>query len=284
MANIHVDVSEHQGRPIDSSYDLPFFMFRLVNEFGNIDALAPENLRRSVAMRQQGKLVNFGGYCNPGHASNASFLAAISQLGFPHDAVLMLDAEPWPQPNGQPLISGDHSGVFNELATKLRARQGGRADLAWGYLSYFGTALWTQRPAWLGMITPWYQRSVKPPDYGHMIGWQYTDGAPGKNGTAARESTPPFGRVDHNVMFIDYPTPGGDMALDADTKAYFDRQFDEQQAQISALKTQLFAGLATQDQVHSLAVQSAARDGGDPTAVAEAVVARIGQVLQGASQ
>lgn len=59
---------------------------------------------------------------------------------------------------------------------------------------------------------------------------------------------------------------GTDMALDDQDKAWLLANLATK-PQISALKGQLFDGLATQDQVHALAVQSAARD----TALADAL-------------
>jgi hypothetical protein len=212
LANrIHVDVSENNDVTIDSSYDLPFFMFRLVNEFGNIDELAADNLAGARKLFDAGKLVNFGGYVNPGHASNQTFLDAIDNLAFPRGAVIMLDAEHWPGegPNGGDLISGDHSSQFNDLATNVRARQGGRADLVWGYGNRGDlSSLWPSRPSWLGVVVASYNTNSPDDDTAGCVGWQYTDGAQGN--TANRWSTPPFGHCDHNLMFIDYPLPTGD--------------------------------------------------------------------------
>lgn len=94
---------------------------------------------------------------------------------------------------------------------------------------------------------------------------------------------------------------GEDIVMDPATKDYFDEKFADQKKQISAAVDQL------REQTHAAAVQDAKRDaalagaldsnqaelvsdisqivaaGGDPTAVAEAVVSRIGQILQGAA-
>jgi hypothetical protein len=245
IVEIYADVSEHQVAVLDGRYPRKFIMFRLVNEYGRIDANAKANLAAALTMRRRGDLVNFGGYVNPGHVSNTTMLDGIKALGFPTNSMLMLDVEPWPDNSGTPLISGDHSTAFNWLASSLRARQGGRADLVVGY-SYKSAmqTLWPRRPAWLGFVAASYT-ATKPTWVSPLVAWQYTDGP--INRTAWPSSSSPFGLCDHNALFDPIPTPKDELMSDA--------QFRALTEQISALHDKLNDELATQEQIHALRLQ-----------------------------
>lgn len=200
MTNIHPDVSEHQPSAVNDTFNRQFLAFRASSEYDRPDALAPANLAWCLKARAAGKIVNFCVYVIPGNVPNDAVTGRLDALGVPNDCVIMLDVESW---GG--LITGDHSQQFNTLATTLRQRQGGRADLVWGYLNpNVDASLWPSRPAWLGFIQPAYGPSTAPDPRGlNRIGWQYTNGS--QNGTSYPSSSSPFGAVDHNVMFIDYP-------------------------------------------------------------------------------
>ncbi len=202
---IYVDVSKYQVY-LDETYTRKFFMFRLVNEYGNVDSKAAGNLAMALKMRSEGKLVNFGGYVNPGEGvSNASIQISVNNLGFPRDAVLMLDAEPWPDANGVPLNKGNHSTQFNSLASAFVIRQNNRQDLVWGYsYKYAMVDLWPSRPSWLGFVAASYS-STQPTWVSPMAAWQYTDGPINSSGLPNRSS--PFGVCDHNKMLIPIPIP-----------------------------------------------------------------------------
>lgn len=252
MVNIHPDVSKWQPA-VDDSFNRSFLMFRALAEQGGIDAKAPTNLawcvrqrgpagkiRAAVAavksvlgMRVPVRLINFGVYVIPEFVAPAMLVLGLDALGVPRDCVVMIDWESW---SGK--LSGDHSVRLNNLADRLRARQGGRPDLVWGYSNRGDLNGWRTRPAWLGMIIAGYN-SNDPRDDGipNVIGWQYADAV--ENHTSYPSSTPPFGRCDHNVLFIDYPTPipgSHDVSgrgsttedltiMDADTKTYLDAKF-----------------------------------------------------------
>lgn len=219
MVNVHPDTSEHQG-PITAAFTRRFLMFRALSEYGRQDYKAPANQSGSIAQRAAGKLDNFGEYVIPGFVSNATLLAGLDALKMPRDCAVMVDWETW---GGA--LGGDHSANNNDLANKLRARQGGRADLVWGYSNRGDLTGWRIRPAWLGFIIAGYSANdPRDEGIGNVIGWQYTNGT--ENHTAYPSSTPPFGACDHNVMFINYPKPGKadwfDMATPADLRTQID--------------------------------------------------------------
>jgi len=224
MAATYTDTSEHQQHPdgtpilIDDTYGRPFAMFRVASEHGRVDAAISGQIHRALDMRMRGKLTNFGGYIIPCVITNALNLQRLDETRFPRDAVVMIDLESWPQPDGTALVSGDHSGQLNDLADAVRARQGGRSDLVWGYGNRGDLdALWPTRPGWLGFIVASYG-SVKPSWLPAMVGWQYTNG---QIASAARPtSTPPYGRCDHNELYVPVPTAGDDMPLDAADKSW----------------------------------------------------------------
>lgn len=213
MVDFHADTAVFQP-PIDGSFNRNFHMFRVVNEFGNVDGNAATNLARCLAMRSSGKIVNFGGYINPGYVANSTFLTKLNQLGWPADAVLMMDLEHWPGegPGGGSLIGGNQTAVINDLATKLLARQNGRSELIWLYGNQGDLAGMYPGPrlGWLQLVVASYGGSQ--PQLSNMRGWQYTDGQPQYDRAGWPSSTSPFGRCDHNVVFGAYPPGGDDMS------------------------------------------------------------------------
>lgn len=206
---IHVDVSEHQAETFDNTYTHQFGMFRAASEWDRPDSKAPANLAWCVKARAAGGLVNFGVYVIPGNVPNDAVMGRLDALGVPDDCVIMMDVESW---GG--LITGDHSLQFNVLADTLRRRQSGRPDLVWGYLNpNVDLNLWPQRPVWLGFIQPAYGKPDPPDPKGlNRVGWQYCNAV--LNGTTYPSSSPPFGRCDHNIMYINYPKPGADVTPD----------------------------------------------------------------------
>lgn len=294
MPDVHVDVSEHQTSAFTDAYTRRFGMFRAASEYDRPDAKAAANLAWCLKARGAGRLVNFGVYVIPGNVPNDAVMGRLDALKVPADCVIMLDAESW---GG--LITGDHSAQFNTLADTIRARQGGRADLVWGYLNpNVDAGLWPHRPAWLGFIQPAFGPATPPDPRGlNRIGWQYCNAV--QNGTAYPSSSAPFGRCDHNVMYIDYPKPGDDpMALVFDTvddfkaavRAVLDEGtgaglhtwaetsqsdharlgdlFNQANAQTATLK----AALQSAETEIENAVQGIVSAGGDPAAVAKAVI------------
>jgi hypothetical protein len=203
---IYADVAKFQAL-LDGTYPRKFVMFRLVNEFGNIDPHAAANIATALAMRRRGQLVNFGGYINPGHVANSTMLAALRQLDFPADAQIMLDVEAWPDKDtGVPLIAGDHSTGFNVLAAAIRTRQGGRADLVTAYGNRHDlAALWRTRPAWLGLVIAGYNTNDPRDEFEIVFAWQYTNGV--ENHTPWPQASEPFGPCDHNRLYLPIPSP-----------------------------------------------------------------------------
>jgi hypothetical protein len=141
-------------------------------------------------------------------------MKALDQLGFPADAPVMIDAEKWSGESYE--IFGDHSAQFNDLAARIRKRQGDRPDLAWAYGNRGpDLVVWPHKASWLGWVVASYG-GVKP-DVPNMIGWQYTNGTAQFDAPGRPHATPPFGRCDHNFL---YQLPEDDMGLSADDKTW----------------------------------------------------------------
>lgn len=199
MTTIYPDVSEHQD-VVNDSFNREFLMCRVSNENGRIDYKIGTNL--AWAKRNRGsKLKNFGGYVIPCNIPNSVNLNNLDSVGFPKDAVVMIDLESW---NG--LVRGNHTADINDLATRLRARQNGRADLVWLYANGgdYQSLYPGPRLPWLDVIAAGYQRSV-PTFAPNMIGWQYTNGT--ENYQPLPSATPPFGNCDHNILYVPIPLP-----------------------------------------------------------------------------
>lgn len=215
------DVSTFQA-PVDNSFDREWLIFRVCFN-GSIDTHAQHNLAWCVQARTAGKIKGFTGYVVPLPGGNAAVLASLDELGFPHDAPVMIDAEKW---NGQPYqINGDHSAQFNDLADALRERQGGRDDLVWAYGNRGpDLEVWPHKAPWLGWVVASYTSAdtlTDPP--ANLIGWQYTDGEPAYDNPHRPHSSAPFGRCDHNALYK-LPDEGEDMPLtDADVQKIVDK-------------------------------------------------------------
>lgn len=190
--HVSTDTSEFQVA-LNDSYPHDWVSFR-VCDGDYLDHKVRENLAWSKKAHAAGKLVGFTGYCVFRPGKNADILAHLDGVGFPKDQVVMIDAETW---GGQ--ISGNQSSPLNELATHLRARQGGDADRVWGYANRGDFAsMWPTRPPWMKTVVASYGGSK--PDFPNLVGWQYTDGqydVPGLPSASA-----PFGKCDHNVFYI----------------------------------------------------------------------------------
>lgn len=206
MVTIYPDTSEWQVA-VNDSFNREFFMFRVSNESGRIDYKINANLGWSKTRRASGKIKQFGGYVIPCVVPNATNLSNLDAVGFSKDAVVMIDLESW---GG--LVRGNHTADLNALATLLRARQGGRADLVWLYANRgdLGSLYPGPRLPWLGIVIAGYQ-SQQPTGIPNMIAWQYTNGT--ENYTNWPSATPPFGNCDHNALFVPIPLPGEDMPI-----------------------------------------------------------------------
>jgi hypothetical protein len=286
MTEIYADVAKFQAL-LDSSYPRKFVMFRLVNEYGNIDPHAAANIATAIAMRRRGQLVNFGGYVNPGHIANSTMLAKIRELGFPTDAMIMLDVERWPNDKGVALISGDHSVGLNSLANTLRTRQQGRADLITGYANRGDlAALWPHRPSWLGLVIAGYNTNDPRDEYANCAAWQYTNGV--ENHTAWPSASSPFGHCDHNALFVPIPDPVvgthydtleddmptakelWDYALDPDVPMTAAARVLDIERDISGLQTNVAKLLASQAALVALVTNAGGLDQATAQAIADA--------------
>lgn len=209
---VTVDVSSYQV-PVDDSYNRKWLIFRICD--GNyLDPKSKQNLRWALRARAAGKLDGFTGYVVYRPGMNQKIIDLLDSVGFPRDAVVMIDAENW---GGQ--IQGDHSTDINHLASQLSFRQGANARV-WGYGNRGpDQQVWPSKPRWLRWIVASYGGS-KPAVAG-MVGWQYTNGQYQVGGLP--NSTPPFGRCDHNVLYLtddDIQKDRG-LVMDADVKAAF---------------------------------------------------------------
>lgn len=188
------DTSEYQ-KPIGSAkYPRRWWIFR-VCDGDYADKNAASNLAQAKRRLAAGELDGFTVYVVYRPGKNGSILNTLDRLGVPNDCCVMIDAEAW---GGQ--IKGDHSAGINQLATRLTHRQGLDARV-WGYGNKGpDLAIWPNKPKWMGWIVASYGGS-KPSSDGHlMYGWQYTNGiwaVAGKPG-----STSPFGRCDHNELYL----------------------------------------------------------------------------------
>lgn len=199
---------------VDDSFNRDWLIFRVCFN-GTIDAHAKQNLAWAVKAKASGKIKGFTGYVVPLSGGNDACLKSLDAVGFPTDAVVMIDAEKW---NGQPYqINGDHSTQFNNLATALRQRQDGRDDLVWAYGNQGpDLEVWPHKADWLGWVVASYTSGPQPALPANAVGWQYTDGEPQYDNPNRPHSTPPFGRCDHNVLFKlpedDVPLTDADIA------------------------------------------------------------------------
>lgn len=215
-----VDVSEYQPA-VDDTYPHRWFSFR-VCDGDYLDHNAAQNLAWAVKARAAGKLINFTVYVVYWPGMNGTILANLTHFGVPTDCVIMVDVESW---GGQ--IRGDHSPEITGLASALRTRQGGRADLVWCYANRGDFAnVYRRRPKWLTLVVASYgSKQPSNPGPGPLAGWQYTDGSAG-NPTPAGwpTSSAPFGHCDHNIIYATpAPTDSGELTMDAQVQARFDR-------------------------------------------------------------
>jgi hypothetical protein len=191
---VSVDVSEFQ-LPVDDTYPHEWFSFR-VCDGDYLDHHAAQNLAWAIRARAAGKLHGFTVYVVYRPGENAAVLANLNTLHVPTDCHVMVDVESW---RGE--IQGDHSREINELVSALARRQG-TGSRVWGYGNRGDLGnIWPHRPDWLMVIVASY--GGDKPEMPNMIGWQYTDGQYAVPGLP--QSTPPFGRCDHNVFYMTQP-------------------------------------------------------------------------------
>lgn len=187
------DTSEYQKPIGDAFYPRRWWIFRICDG-DYIDKNAESNLAQAKRRLAAGELDGFTGYGVYRPGKNGTILNTLDRLDVPHDCCVMIDAEAW---GGQ--IKGDHSGEINQLATQLSHRQG-MDERVWGYGNRGpDLAVWPNKPKWMGWIVASYGGDKPSVDH-LMYGWQYTNGiwaVPGKT-----SSTAPFGRCDHNELYL----------------------------------------------------------------------------------
>lgn len=197
------DVSEFQV-PVTDTYPHRWLIFRACD--GDYrDHNAAQNLAWCKKAKAAGKLDGYTLYSVYRPGQNSAILDTLDALGVPKDCHLMIDAESWGN-----AITGNHSPEINSLADRLAARNG-RGNV-WGYANRGDYAsVWPSRPSWLGLVVASYGSS-KPssPGPGPLVGWQYSDGQDSNPVPAgAPRSSAPFGRCDHNQLFVGAAPSGG---------------------------------------------------------------------------
>ncbi len=194
---ISCDISEFQPF-VNDTYPHRWLILRACDG-SYLDHKVQWNLGWAVRARTAGRLDGFSVYVVYRPGMNTAIMAHLDQLAVPRDCVLMVDAETW---GGQ--ISGNQDAGLNDLANRLKTRQGGHPERVWGYGNRSDLAsMWPGRPSWMKVVVASYGGS-KPVVPG-MIGWQYTDGqysVPGKPSASA-----PFGSCDHNEIYLPVPPP-----------------------------------------------------------------------------
>lgn len=214
---VSVDVSEFQV-PVNDTYPHRWLSFR-VCDGSYLDHNAGANLAWAVYARKIGRLDGFTVYVVYRPGLNAAVLANLDALHVPTDCVVMIDAETW---GGQ--IIGNQSAGLNDLANKIRARQGGHPERVWGYANRgdYGS-MWPTRPSWMRTVIASYGGTE--PSFPNKIGWQYTDGQYSVPGLPS--SSPPFGKCDHNVFDINTTTTAStdshQLTEDDDMKAFLEK-------------------------------------------------------------
>lgn len=189
-----VDISEFQP-PVTDAYPHRWLILRCCDG-SYVDRNLAHNLAWAVYARKTGKLDGYTVYVVYEPGQNNAILANLDAAHVPADCTIMIDVESW---GGK--IHGNHSGEINALARALAKRQGSPARV-WGYANRGDyAAIWLTRPKWLGLVVASYGGS-KPdsPGPGPLVGWQYTDGQYQVPGLP--NSSPPFGRCDHNQLYI----------------------------------------------------------------------------------
>ena len=194
-ALIACDVSEFQTA-VTNAYPHRWLTFRACDG-SYVDHHLDANLAWAVHARKTGKLDGFTVYVVYEPGRNDTILSILHAHNVPADCTVMIDVESW---GGK--INGNHSGEINALARALAKRQGSKQRV-WGYANRGDyAAIWPKRPRWLGLVVASYGGS-KPasPGPGPLVGWQYSNGqydVPGLPNSSA-----PFGRCDHNQLYID---------------------------------------------------------------------------------
>lgn len=259
------DVSEFQV-PVDDSYNRSWLIFRLCDG-DYIDAHAAHNLAWSKSAKARRKIQGFTAYVVYRPGKNSAILHNLNVMGVPTDCMVMIDAESW---GGQ--ITGNHSSELAALANALRQRQGGRADLVWGYGNRGpDMAVWPDKPSWMTLEVASFGGGN--PGVAHEGGWQYTDGTYSVPGLP--NSSPPFGHCDHNVLYT-LPTEDTVSATDVIT-ALGSPEGQKLLEEASSRATRQFLVGTDGHQYGLLTVveQAIAAKAPSPAAVAAAVVAAL---------
>jgi len=187
------DVSYFQ-KPVDDSFTRQWLIFRCCDgTFPDPNAATNAAWCRKAAA--SGRLLGWTTYVVYRPGWNAAVIQRLKALG-PLDRV-MIDVESWPV-NGKPSISGDHSREINVLVDAVAALVGQGNVWVYGNVGDLD-AIYPWRRPYVQYVIAAY--GTVRPTWPNMVGWQYTDG---RVTSDARPSvTPPFGRCDHNELYVD---------------------------------------------------------------------------------
>lgn len=238
MSTLACDISEFNP-PVDQSYPHRWLILRCCDG-GYVDKHLTHNLAWAVAGKANGRLDGYSVYVVFEPGENDTILSNLNQASVPTDCVVMVDVESW---GGK--IRGDHSAEINQLVAALTQRQGGVRDRVWCYGNKGDLAsIYPTRPDWLGVVVASYGvPTVSLDGPGRLVGHQYTDGTYTVPGLP--NSSPPFGRCDHNQLYLAAATPATattpeEFTVDQQAQA----EFDKLTAQVGQLYTLLSAALS----------------------------------------
>lgn len=200
MATVACDISEFQPL-VDQSYPYRWLILRCCDG-GYVDRHLDHNLAWAVAAKANRRLDGFAVYVVYEPGQNNTILHNLNAAAVPTDCTIMIDVESW---DGK--IRGDHSTEINQLVAALAQRQAGARDRVWCYGNRGDLAsIYPSRPGWLGVVVASYGvPTVTLDGPGRLVGHQYTDGTDTVPGLPS--SSPPFGRCDHNQLYLPAATP-----------------------------------------------------------------------------
>lgn len=198
------DVSYYQAK-VNNSFNRQWLILRCCDgDF--LDPNAAFNAGWCRMAVSTGRMRGWTAYVVFRPGRNAAVMANLAKIGA-LDSV-MIDVETWRDPKtGIKAISGDHSAEINQLATMIAAKVG--QSRTWIYYNRGdGAEVAPRHYGWLGVVIAGYQ-STRPalPGPGYLVGWQYCNAV--ENHTINPSSTSPFGRCDHNELYVDELEPSG---------------------------------------------------------------------------
>lgn len=196
---ISADVSYFQAK-VSSAYPRQWLIIRACDgSFLDPNASFNSDWCRGAVV--QGRMLGWTAYVVYRPGMNAAILRNLAKIAGRFDR-LMVDIEAWA--NTSSPIKGDHSDDINNLILDLAVLVG--LNHVWRYGNRSDLASIHPRPL-PGQLTLVAGYSATRPVVANQIGWQYTNGT--ENHTINPSSSLPFGRCDHNELYVDQLSPSG---------------------------------------------------------------------------